>query len=163
MGFLTTLSLALGTAVLYMAATVILKLWGTFPAGAAAIAILVALGMGCAFEAEALRRARLAEVVILILAFEVGIAAVLAHFAFGESYSLREVAGLGVIVLGVGLLATAPTRLDGPPGEADFQTPSVAKEVSMELDTDQGAMATKLVALPASAKEGESAWISTLR
>ena len=102
------------SAAFYVAAAAVMKLGGAMPFLPVIVAVYVALGIAAWFESRALPIDRFGMVVLLIIAFEVLITAGVA-LALGERYSLRETAGLAMIVAGmVVVCAGAP----GPTGPA---------------------------------------------
>lgn len=121
MSGLVTVFLAFLAAVFYLAAAVILKQWSQLPLWLAASGALVTLGLACAVEYEVLRRARFADVIVLIIAAEVAMAALLSQMAFGDGLRLRDGLGLVVIVVGVVIL------LGGHDARQDTQAQAMAR------------------------------------
>ena len=100
------LAFALGSAALYTVSMVAMKLWGSQPATVLGAVIAIALIGAVALEIGALRDARLGMVYVAILGAEVVMLAAVCHFAFGETLSLREALGAGLIVAGTALAWT---------------------------------------------------------
>lgn len=99
-----TLFLALLAALFYVAAALILKTWAVLPVWLALAGIMAAFSGACVVEMEVLRRARFADVVVLIIAFEVVIAVMLSRPLLGEIYTGRDLVGLVVVVSGLAIL-----------------------------------------------------------
>ncbi len=102
-----TLSLPLfvvGSATFYAVSMIALKLLTT-PGPKIAIALLIGLATAAAFwmEFEALKTERLGLIYVGILGAECVIIAVASWAFFGETFSMKEVAGAGLIVSGVAL------------------------------------------------------------
>lgn len=110
MSVILTMSLAFIASVFYVGAAVFLKQWSNFPPVVAVLGIGVCLTLACLAEIIVLQRARFAEVVILIITFEVGVAVVLSHLAFGEAFSLRDLTGIALLAIGAGVLLWQPTK-----------------------------------------------------
>lgn len=96
-------AIIVGAAVLYIAALLGMKLWGQFPSLALALIIAVCLAGAAALEFVALRGERLGLVYAAVLGVEVLVLAAVSHLALGEAFSARELAGIGMIVLGAAL------------------------------------------------------------
>lgn len=113
---LTTIVLAFATSFFYVLASYFMKLtsttaiWALMPMG------FVALFIGGLFEVEAMKTSRMGAVFIFILCFEAILIALCAIVVLGESYTLREIAGLTVIVAGIALLSW-------PQGQPETETP----------------------------------------
>ena len=98
--------LVLGSAALYAAGMVAMKLWGQFPPATMAAAIGVCIAGAVWLEVLALRETRMGVVYVAILAAEAIMVAAIAHLGFEEEYSVRELAGGALIVAGVAVAAT---------------------------------------------------------
>lgn len=98
--------LVLGSAALYTAGMVAMKLWGQLPPAMMAAAIAICIAGAVWLEVLALRETRLGVVYVAILAAEAIMVAAIAHLGFEEEYSLRELAGAGLIVAGVAVAAS---------------------------------------------------------
>ncbi len=116
MSLFVTLALVTFASLFYVGAAVFLKQWSTLSPVLAVAGILACLGLACLAELLAFRRAGFAEVVILIITLEVGLAVVLSRFAFGEVFTLRDGAGMVLMVLGAGVLLWHPEK------QADLET-----------------------------------------
>lgn len=118
---LTTIVLAFATSFFYVLASYFMKLtsttamWALMPMGFAALFI------GGLFEVEAMKTSRMGAVFIFILCFEAILIAMCAVLVLGESYTLREIAGLAVIVAGIALLSW-------PKGQPETETPLAVEE-----------------------------------
>lgn len=97
------LALCFASAAFYALVTVVLKVTSGVPFLFLVPLICVALGVAAWIESLVLPAARIGIVLALILAFEVLITAAVA-LALGESYRLREFAGLGAILIGIVIL-----------------------------------------------------------
>jgi drug/metabolite transporter (DMT)-like permease len=95
-----------------LGASVVLKNWHVMPLWGAVLATVALLGLASLAEIEVLRRARFAEVILLIIALEIAIAFVLSVALMGESYLPRQALGMGVILIGMGLVLSAPSARD---------------------------------------------------
>ncbi|MGF1660410.1 MAG: hypothetical protein ACFCUS_13365 [Rubrimonas sp.] len=96
----------LGSAALYAAGMVAMKLWGQFPPATMATAIGICIAGAVWLEVLALRETRLGVVYVAILAAEAVMVAAIAHLGFDEEYSTRELVGGALIVAGVAVAAT---------------------------------------------------------
>lgn len=85
------------------AGIVCLKLWSGAPTRWLAVLVCGFLGCAAALEALALRNGRLGMTYVMILCCEVLFVAAAAHLGFGERYSLRELVGCGMIIVGASL------------------------------------------------------------
>lgn len=95
-----TLIMATLSAAAYATAMIAMKYW---PGGAGVgLALIIALFVfvGVVTEIAALRGERLGMIYVAILAVEVVIIGLAAKFTFGETYSLRELAGCFLVVTG---------------------------------------------------------------
>lgn len=113
MSMVFTLGLALMAAASYLGAALVLKQWSVLPVWIATALVAMCLAAACVFELMALQRARFAEVVVLIIALEVGFALVVSHRMFSEAYGMRELLGLGLLVMGVFVLLTGQAPASG--------------------------------------------------
>ncbi|SMY05974.1 hypothetical protein [Flavimaricola marinus] len=94
------------SAIFYCIAMVAMKSWWTMPGPLPALLILVPLIGGALLEVIALRQERLGMVYVGILGAEVIIIAAASLLLFNESFSLREVAGLVLVIAGTALAWT---------------------------------------------------------
>lgn len=123
---LLTVFLAASASFFYVLATVVLKNWGSIPVIVSLGCILIFLALACAAEIAVLQRARFAEVVVLIISLEVAMALVLSRHYFAESYALRDVLGMCLLMIGAGLLIWEPTGAKALPPDgaiADSEVP----------------------------------------
>ena len=95
--------LALISAVFYCVAMIAMKSWVELPSITLALIIGVALLAAGAFEVFALRHERLGLIYIGILGAEVVIIGVVSLLHFNESFSIREVAGMGLVLIGTAI------------------------------------------------------------
>ncbi|MEM7498198.1 MAG: EamA family transporter [Pseudomonadota bacterium] len=95
--------LVTGSAAFYAATMILMKHWGAVPPVAMALLIAVAFALGSWCEIEALRTERLSAIYVAILGIECVIIAVASFLFLGETMSVREMAGAGLIVVGVSL------------------------------------------------------------
>lgn len=95
--------LALVSAVFYCVAMVAMKSWAAFPTIGVALIIAAALLTAGAFEVFALRQERLGLIYVGILGAEVIILGGLSFFVYEEAYSPRELAGMGIVLLGTAI------------------------------------------------------------
>ena len=115
MSVVVTMALAFTASFFYIGATLFLKQWSNLSPAVAIFGIMICLGLACLSEMMVLQRARFAEVVILIITLEVGLAVVLSRLAFGESFGLRDLCGMAFLVIGAGLLLWQPTDVAATP------------------------------------------------
>ena len=94
---------SIGSAVCYVLATLVMKRWDAMGNVQAAILVTAALAGAVLLETQALRQAQLGYVVIIILAFETALALLCGWMLLQESYAIREVIGLVLIVSGVAI------------------------------------------------------------
>ncbi len=99
------LSLALGSAVCYVVATYGMKLFSTSASVTAFFIIAFTLAGAATLEIFALKIERVGFMYIAILGIEVVLIALVSIFILGESFSTRELAGLGGIIIGLALLS----------------------------------------------------------
>ena len=95
--------LALVSAFFYCIAMFAMKSWTEVPSIGVALVIGAALLVAGLFEVFALRHERLGLIYIAILGIEVLVIAAVSLFHFNESYSYREVAGIGLVLLGTAI------------------------------------------------------------
>ena len=95
--------IALGSAGLYALAMIGMKLWWTAPGPGVALLIIAAIMVGALLEMTALRSERLGLIYVSILGAEVILIASASLLYFGESFSAREVAGIGLVLAGTAL------------------------------------------------------------
>lgn len=124
-------------AAFYVLAAYLMKLWQAIPWFLAAPGILFALSLAAVIEVEALRTGRLGSTFLFILGFEVMLTVVCALLVFGESYTLREIAGLMVMVGGMAIVAWPATKA----GDAGMQ-----RSPGASLHREAPAMANAVVA-----------------
>ena len=95
--------LALVSAVFYCVAMVAMKSWAAFPSVGVALLIGAALLTAGAVEVFALRQERLGLIYVGILGAEVLILGGLSLFVYEEVYSPRELAGMGIVLVGTAI------------------------------------------------------------
>lgn len=103
------LLLCASSAAFYVVAAAVMKLAGGLPFVLLLLPVFAALGFAAWFETAALTGSRFGIVGLTILASEVLITAGVA-VALGERYSLREIAGLLLIVAGVAIVGQGEER-----------------------------------------------------
>ena len=96
--------LALGSAVFYVAATFVMKYWGSLGAASALLLIVITLGVAVLLEVIALREAKLGYLYVVILGIECVLAMAAACWILRESYSPQELMGVALIVVGLAVL-----------------------------------------------------------
>ena len=93
----------IGSAVLYAGAMIAMKFWGQF-SPALLLAVIGALVAGGVWlEIGALQTERLAMVYVLILGAECILIALASALWFGETFSMKEIIGGGLIVAGTAI------------------------------------------------------------
>ncbi len=90
----------LGSAVLYAGAMIPMKFWGQFSPTLLICVIAALVGGGVWLEIGALQNERLAMVYVLILGAECVLVALASAVWFGETFTMREIAGGALIVIG---------------------------------------------------------------
>ena len=90
----------LGSAVLYAGAMIAMKFWGQFSPALMICVIAALVGGGVWLEIGALQTERLAMVYVLILGAECILIALASAFWFGETFTMREIFGGALIVVG---------------------------------------------------------------
>ena len=98
--------MALISALFYCLAMFAMKSWTELPSLGLAFIIGAALLTAGAFEVFALRHERLGLIYIGILGAEVVFIATASLFHFGETYTMREVAGIGLVLVGTAIAWT---------------------------------------------------------
>lgn len=93
--------LAAGSALLYVASAYAMKQWGSLGLLWGVPLLAACIVGGVWLEIEALQRDRLSYVFILITGFECVIALIVAWLFLRETHNWAELAGMGLIVLGV--------------------------------------------------------------
>lgn len=104
-----TLFLAFSASVLYISASLVMKHWYELPLWQAAASGIVLLTLAAVAETAVLQRARFAEVIILIIVIEIAASALISRHILGEQFSVRELGGLALLLLGASLLLWHPT------------------------------------------------------
>ena len=89
-----------GSALLYAAAMIAMKLWGQIPPALLLTAIALLMAGGIYFEIGALQVERIGMVYVLILGIEVVVIALASALWFGESFTWKEITGGLLIVAG---------------------------------------------------------------
>lgn len=98
--------LALISAFFYSIAMVAMKSLAEFPNIGLVLIIGAALLTAGAFEVFALRQERLGLIYVGILGAEVIFIGAMTHLYFGESYSARELTGMGLVLVGTAIAWT---------------------------------------------------------
>ena len=102
-GSIRFLLIVAGSALAYTAAMIAMKSWAKLPELWVGAAIVLFMVLAVAMEIVILRTQRLGMIYVSILAVEVVLIALVTTLVFKESYSMREVAGCGLVILGAGL------------------------------------------------------------
>ena len=121
------IAMCFASAAFYVAATVVMKLFGGFHFALLLVPIAITFFPAAWFEVMVLRDGRLGQVFLLIFAFEIVITAFLAFVVLRETYTAREVLGLVTIVIGIALMFHGGgTRTAAHEGGADqLPTPKI--------------------------------------
>lgn len=98
--------LALVSAIFYCIAMVAMKSWTELPSVGLALIIGAALLTAGAFEVFALRQERLGLIYVAILGAEVVILGTISLLHFDETYTTRELAGMGLVLIGTAIAWT---------------------------------------------------------
>ncbi|MEM7056898.1 MAG: EamA family transporter [Pseudomonadota bacterium] len=89
-----------GSAVVYAAAMIVMKYWGQLPPMLILSLVALLMGIGVAFEINALQVERIGMVYVLILGIEVIVVATASAVLFNETFTWREIVGGAMIVVG---------------------------------------------------------------
>ena len=94
-----------GSAAAYAIAMILMKFWHVGGVSRLALGVLIAVAMLYAvyLEFEALRGERLAVIYVAILGIECVLITVASVYWFGEQFSIKEVAGMTLVVAGTAL------------------------------------------------------------
>lgn len=95
--------LALFSAFFYCIAMVAMKSWAEIPSIFLALIIGAALLTAGAFEVWALRQERLGIIYVGILGGEVIILGTISFLLFEETYTARELSGMGIVLIGTAI------------------------------------------------------------
>lgn len=98
--------LALVSATFYCVAMIAMKSWAEIPSLGLALIIAAALLTAGTFEVFALRQERLGLIYVGILGGEVIILGTFSYLFFEESYSARELLGMGLVLVGTAVAWT---------------------------------------------------------
>jgi uncharacterized membrane protein len=109
----------------YVGATALMKIAGGTPFLMLLLPVLATLGIAAWVESLALPHNRFGIVGLLILSSEVLITACVA-VALGERYSLREILGLTLIVIGLVVVCEADGRPADTPGDVPSGREAIA-------------------------------------
>ena len=95
--------IAFGSAGLYSVAMIAMKFWWKIPGIGLSLLIVTTLLAAATLELAALRDERLGIIYTGILGAEVILIAIASYFLFGENFTYREVAGIGLVLVGTAL------------------------------------------------------------
>lgn len=95
--------IAFGSAGLYSVAMIAMKFWWKIPGIGLGLLIVATLLAAATLELAALREERLGIIYTGILGAEVILIAIASYFLFGENFSHREIAGIGLVMVGTAL------------------------------------------------------------
>jgi multidrug transporter EmrE-like cation transporter len=98
--------LALFSAFFYCVAMVAMKSWAELPSIGLAVIIAAALLTAGTFEVFALRQEKLGLIYVGILGAEVIILGTISWLHFEETYTNRELAGMGLVLIGTAIAWT---------------------------------------------------------
>lgn len=129
MSSLATLMLASGAAFFYMAASWIMKEWGSSSLLVLIPVVLATLAVGVWFEIEVLKFSRLGHIIILILAVELVMTFFVATAVLGESYTRREIIAVMIIASGIGILSWTPSTASDTARGAKVGLPDATRSV----------------------------------
>lgn len=104
MSSLTALGLAFVIAGLYVATTYMMKVFTDMPVWIFAPVLAGILIAAIVLEIHILKTERMGSIFVLILSLEVILTMMCAYWVLGENYSLREMAGLAIIVAGIAVV-----------------------------------------------------------
>lgn len=99
-----TLGLASAIAGLYVVTTYLMKVHAGLPVWVFAPVLACTLVAAIVLEIHLLKTERMGSIFMLILSLEVVLTVICARWLLGETYSPREIAGLGVIVFGIAVV-----------------------------------------------------------
>lgn len=104
MGGLLTLLLVATAGFFFMFANLVMKLMTHMPAYIHYPAVGVAILAGCWFQACAFKGAQFGLVVVMVLGLEMLFSVIVARAFFGEIYSPANMAGIMLVIVGMGLV-----------------------------------------------------------
>jgi hypothetical protein len=118
------LILTVGSAFFFMAASWAMKVFGAAPLMYSLPLVFLLLGLGGWLEIEVLKATRLGYVMVLMLSLELLMTFGVACVVLNEQYTMREIAGVAVIIGGMILLSTGKPSVqdDASTVEASQQT-----------------------------------------
>jgi multidrug transporter EmrE-like cation transporter len=99
----------------FMLANLAMKVLGHMPAYILYPVVAMAMVGGCYFEILALKGVQFAFAIVVILGLEMLLSVMIAHAFLGERYSLTNLAGVVLVVSGIGLVHL-------PSGKAEAET-----------------------------------------
>ncbi len=106
MSAILVLILTVGSAFFFMAASWAMKVFGAEPLIYSLPLVFLLLGLGGWLEIEVLKATRLGYVMVLMLSLELLMTFGVACVVLGEQYTIREIAGVAIILGGMILLST---------------------------------------------------------
>lgn len=106
MSTILVIGLTMGSAFFFMAASWAMKVFGAAPLMYSLPLVFLLLGLGGWLEIEVLKATRLGYVMVLMLSLELLMTFGVACVVLGEQYTIREIAGVAVILSGMILLST---------------------------------------------------------
>lgn len=116
MSTIFVLILTVGSAFFFMAASWAMKVMGAAPLIYSLPLVFLLLGLGGWLEIEVLKATRLGYVMVLMLSLELLMTFAVACMVLGEQYTVREIAGVAIILGGMILLSTGrPSAQDDAP------------------------------------------------
>jgi uncharacterized membrane protein len=119
MNALLSAALITGAGSCFMLANLAMKLMGDMPFYILYPAIAVAFLAGAYFEIEALKQAQLGYAVTFILGCELLLSIVIAILFLNESYSIGNLFGIALVVIGISLLHLPNGAAPRPAAAAD--------------------------------------------
>jgi small multidrug resistance pump len=129
MSTILVIGLSMGSAFFFMAASWAMKVMGASPLIYSLPLVFLLLGLGGWLEIEVLKATRLGYVMVLMLSLELLMTFGVACLVLGEQYTLREIAGVAVILSGMILLST---------GKPSVQDDAAIVEASPHMQPTEG-------------------------
>jgi multidrug transporter EmrE-like cation transporter len=133
----TTIALTALAAFFFMAASWLMKTWAQSHLFWSMPVIFILVAAAVWLEIEVLRATRMGHVVVLMLAIELVLTFAVAYFFLGETYSVREIAGVAVILLGMIVLSSGSS--DAGTATAERNTISTAGMLPKQINMPLGA------------------------
>lgn len=121
---ISALILAFASALFYVGATLIMKIWGPTAFAIALPAAGLVLLIAAAIEIEALRNAHMGRIFVVIIGFEIIVTMACAMIVVGEAVTIRDLAGVSLLIAGVVVISVGHDS----PKSANLQLSETARQ-----------------------------------